>query len=350
MSRGPGRIQEAIFAIIEAEPQGAWTTTQLCERIYGTSVEKSHRAAVARALSRMKLPPLWCIRRTGKAGAERCVYNAGDMESTLRAVFMGDAGDCYAWDFEAWKQKYPQRIERARNDVDEALRYHNASPTEKFEIEVNELRQVIGLLRIAATSEGNDEMSRLARRAREIIEQREALKAVSALPHNSESRRTARLLGATRLGRTPFRDTRDKVVSYLLGGKNVRPAAILDGKCILIAEDENLIAMDLAEEVTASGGKVVGPVESVDAALDIVATTPLDGAILDLRLRGQTAFQVADALAARQIPFVFETAYIRAGEAPARHAHVPCIEKPFMRSFVRNALERVMCREGRPLS
>ena len=331
MSRGPGRVQEAIVAIIEAEPQGAWTTTQLCERIYGTSIEKSHRATVARALSGMQLPRLWCIRRTAKPGAERCVYNAGDVESTLRAVFVGDAADCYAWDFDTWKQRHPHRIEKARNDVDEALRYHNASPTEKFDIEVNELRHVIGLLRVAATSEGNDEISRLTRRAREIIEQREALKAVLALPQKSKSRRapTARLLSA-KLDGVPFRDTRGQVVSYVLRGKNVGQAATLDGKCILIAEDENLIAMDLAEEVAESGGKVVGPVGSVDAALDIVATTPLDGAILDLRLRGQTAFRVADALAARDIPFVFETAYMKAGEAPARHAHVPCIEKPFM--------------------
>ena len=343
MSRGSGRIQEAIVAMIETEPQGAWTTTQLCERIYGTSIEKWHRPAVARTLGGMKLPPLWCARRTGKPGTERCLYNAGDVESTLRAAFLGDSANRHDWDFEAWKERYPHRIERARNDVGKALRYHHASPMEKLDIEVNELRQVIGLLRIAATSEGNDKISRLVRRAHGIIERREALKSGQAP--------AARLLSAKFAG-TPFQDTRNKVLGYVLGGKNVEPPTTLDGKCILIAEDENLIAMDLAQEVAASGGKVVGPVGSVDDALDIVATTPLDGAILDLKLRGQTAFPVADALAARHIPFIFETAYMRPGEAPARHAHVPCIEKPFMLSFVRNALERVMkCREaGWPLS
>jgi hypothetical protein len=342
MSRGLGRVHEVIIAMMEAEPQGAWTTTQLCERIYGTSVEKSHRAAVARALFGMKLPPLWCVRRTDKPGAEYCLYNAGDVKSTLHAIFVGDSAGRYAWDFEAWKERYPHCIEKARNDVDEALRYHDASPMEKLDIEVNELRQVIGLLRIASASGATDEISRLARRAREIIEQREALK--------SRQAPTPQLLSA-KFGGTPFRDARGKVLNFVLGGKNVGPATILDGKFILIAEDECLIAMDLAEEVAASGGKVVGPVGSVDDALDIVATTPLDGAILDLKLRDQMAFPVADALAARHIPFIFETAYMKAGEAPERHAHVPCIEKPFMRSFVRDALERVMYREeGWPLS
>jgi CheY-like chemotaxis protein len=342
MSRGPGRVHEAIIAMMEAEPQGAWTTTQLCERIYGTSVEKSHRAAVARVVCGMKLPPLWCVRRTSKPDAEYCLYNAGNVESTLRAVFVADAASGYAWDFEAWKERYPHCIEKARNDVDEALRYHDALPVGKLDIEVNELRQVIGLLRIASTSGAKDEISRLARRAREITEQREMF--------TNRQAPTAQPLRA-RFGRTPFRERRGNILSYMLAGKNVGPATTLDGKCILIAEDESLIAMDLAEEVAESGGKVVGPVGSVDDALDIVATTPLDGAILDLKLRDQTAFPVADALAARHIPFVFETAYMRAGEAPARHAHVPCIEKPFMRSFVRNALERVMYREeGWPLS
>jgi CheY-like chemotaxis protein len=290
----------------------------------------------------MKLPPLWCVRRTGKSGTEYCLYNAGDVKSTLRAIFVGDSAGRYAWDFEAWKERYPHCIEKAHNDVDEALRYHDASPMEKLGIEVNELRQVIGLLRIASASGVKDEISRLARRAREIIEQREVF--------TSRQAPTAQPLSA-KFGGTPFRDSRGNVLSYMLARKNVGPATTLDGKCILIAEDESLIAMDLAEEVAASGGKVVGPVGSVDDALDIVATTPLDGAILDLKLRDRTAFQVADALAARHIPFVFETAYMKAGEAPARHAHVPCIEKPFIRSFVRNALERVMYREeGWPLS
>ena len=354
MSRGLGRIQQAIVAMIEAEPRSAWTTTQLCERIYGANVERWHRVAVARALSRMKLPPLWCRSRTGKPGAESCLYNAGDVESTLRAAFLGDPAGGHAWDFAAWKERYPHRIERARKDAGEALQYHNASPIEKLSLEVNELRQVIGLLRMAAASETNDETSRLLRRASELIDRREVLNA--ALPFLKRQR-------AARSPRQPADQLRQALPVSSHAGEGgaiddspdgtaeCRPATTLDGKCILIAEDENIIAMDLAEEIAAWGGEVVGPVGSIDAALDIITTMPLDGAILDLKLRDQTGFLVADALAARNIPFIFETAYMKAGEAPSRHAHVPCIQKPFTRSFVRHALERVMCPrdEGLPL-
>jgi CheY-like chemotaxis protein len=116
----------------------------------------------------------------------------------------------------------------------------------------------------------------------------------------------------------------------------------LFGKRVLIVEDEYIVALDLASEVAASGAKVVGPVGGAEAALNIISTADLDGAILDIDLKGQPAFLVADALAARHIPFVFETGFIRACEAPARHAHVPCLQKPFAPGVVRQALEGVM--------
>jgi CheY-like chemotaxis protein len=116
----------------------------------------------------------------------------------------------------------------------------------------------------------------------------------------------------------------------------------LKGKRILIVEDNIIIATDLAFQVGASGAKVVGTVGTVDAALEIIATADLDGAILDICLRGQMAFVVADALAARRIPFVFETGYLRRGEVPACYANVPCVEKPFLPSVVCYVLEGVM--------
>jgi CheY-like chemotaxis protein len=116
----------------------------------------------------------------------------------------------------------------------------------------------------------------------------------------------------------------------------------LNGKRILIVEDEFVVAIDLADEVIASGGTVIEAVGSVDAALDIIATTDLDGAVLDIKLRGQTAFLVADALAARHIPFVIESGYVRPCEAPTRHANVPWLEKPCSPGAVCHALDDVI--------
>ncbi len=117
----------------------------------------------------------------------------------------------------------------------------------------------------------------------------------------------------------------------------------LDGKRILIVEDNTIIAMDLVYEVGAAGAKVVAAVGTVDAALDIIATTELDAAILDIYLHGQTGFRVADALADRHIPFIFESGRIKRRDLPVRHAAVPFVEKPFGRNdLCRRMLESVM--------
>jgi DNA-binding response OmpR family regulator len=101
----------------------------------------------------------------------------------------------------------------------------------------------------------------------------------------------------------------------------------LAGKRILIVEDEIIVALDLANEITADRATVVGPVSTVNAALDVIANTELDGVVLDVKLRGEMAFPVADVLDDRQIPFVFMTA-LDAGDIPSRTCqhgdHLPC--------------------------
>ncbi len=58
------------------------------------------------------------------------------------------------------------------------------------------------------------------------------------------------------------------------------------------------------------GVDVLGPVPSVAAALALLAAgTPPDAAILDVKLGGEMAFPVAEALRARSIPFMFTTGY-----------------------------------------
>jgi DNA-binding response OmpR family regulator len=116
-------------------------------------------------------------------------------------------------------------------------------------------------------------------------------------------------------------------------------------KRVLIVEDEHFIAIDLAYELSAAGAKVIGPIASVAAALDVITVADLDGVILNLDLRGTMAFPVADALAERQIPFVFVTGYA-VTEIPARHANALCVEKPAAPSVICGALEEAMRSTG----
>jgi DNA-binding LytR/AlgR family response regulator len=115
----------------------------------------------------------------------------------------------------------------------------------------------------------------------------------------------------------------------------------LAGKRVLIVEDEPLIAEQLAYQMTTEGAEVIGPVASVDAALDLILNNHLDGATLDIKLMGNKTFEVADVLAARDIPFVFLTGY-GARDVPARHASVSRVEKPVTPDVVSHALKAAL--------
>jgi CheY-like chemotaxis protein len=110
----------------------------------------------------------------------------------------------------------------------------------------------------------------------------------------------------------------------------------LAGKRILIAEDEVLIAMGIADKVTDRGGKVIGPVASVERALELIASEVIDGAILNVNLQDSDSYPIADALIRRHIPFVFATGY---SELPPRFAHVRHFKKPALGGDIFDALE-----------
>ena len=110
-----------------------------------------------------------------------------------------------------------------------------------------------------------------------------------------------------------------------------RPAK-LEGKRILVVEDEVLVAMLVEDELRAVGAEVVGPVPTVDHALRLVEAAAADGglsaAVLDINLNGQHVAPLADRLAALGVPFVFATGY---GEGHDRGGHgaAPILSKPF---------------------
>ena len=102
----------------------------------------------------------------------------------------------------------------------------------------------------------------------------------------------------------------------------------LAGLHILLVEDEWFIASDLAQAFAKGGAEVLGPVPDVAGALALVADAErIDAALLDINLRGEMAFPVADALERRGVPFVFATGYDQA-KIPPRYAHVRRCEKP----------------------
>ena len=107
-------------------------------------------------------------------------------------------------------------------------------------------------------------------------------------------------------------------------------AATLEGYRILVVEDDFLVAEVLIDILEDAGAVVVGPYgwlnEGVDAVTENDVT--LDCAVLDINLHGLKSYPIADALKARNIPFVFTTGY--SGEAlPDAYRSFPRCEKPF---------------------
>jgi CheY-like chemotaxis protein len=102
----------------------------------------------------------------------------------------------------------------------------------------------------------------------------------------------------------------------------------LQDRCILVVEDEYFLADDLREMLAGAGAEVLGPVASIGEANTLIAAgSPIDAAILDVNLSGEAVFPVADALQARDVPFVFTTGYDQ-WALPERFANVPRLEKP----------------------
>ena len=117
-----------------------------------------------------------------------------------------------------------------------------------------------------------------------------------------------------------------------------RSADRLRGRTVLIVEDEYFIASEIAHTLRAQGAIVVGPAATVDGARRLIeAAEALDGAFLDINLRGQAVYPIADLLRSRDLPFVFATGY-DATRIPADYVGVPRCEKPVDAAVVADAL------------
>src|SRR5262245_39392190 len=96
---------------------------------------------------------------------------------------------------------------------------------------------------------------------------------------------------------------------------------------VLIVEDDDLAAEALQLSLEDAGYLALAPVASVRTALKSLKENSIDAALLDVNLGGELVFPVADALAARGVPFAFVSACRRA-DIPPEHRHRPLVAKP----------------------
>ena len=106
---------------------------------------------------------------------------------------------------------------------------------------------------------------------------------------------------------------------------------------ILVVEDDWLLAHALGLEIAASGDEMIGPFARVRDASGLLHE--VEAAILDVDLRGETSFDLADMLGRRQVPFVFLTGH-DADVVPDRFGRSRVYTKPSPGSLLLEGLRR----------
>ena len=92
---------------------------------------------------------------------------------------------------------------------------------------------------------------------------------------------------------------------------------MLDDLNVLIVEDEVLIALDVSDTFSEMGADVRGPYGSLEDARS--NTDGVDVAVLDVDVRGETIFPLADELAAQGVALLFHTGRIDTQELSDRY-------------------------------
>jgi CheY-like chemotaxis protein len=114
---------------------------------------------------------------------------------------------------------------------------------------------------------------------------------------------------------------------------DLRPAA----PRVLVVEDEMTVAMLIEDMVSELAYEVAAVVPRLEDAMRLLDSDSFDFAMLDVHLNGKTVFPFAAELKARDIPFMFATAYGPRGIPEEFRGH-PVLQKPFGPTELRRAL------------
>ncbi len=99
---------------------------------------------------------------------------------------------------------------------------------------------------------------------------------------------------------------------------------MLQGRVVLVVEDEPLVGLDIAAALKSKGAHVLAA-HTVAHALTVVDRVKLSAAVLDIKLNGGDCSPVCERLSQRGIPFAFYTGYSNALNG---WANAPIITKP----------------------
>jgi CheY-like chemotaxis protein len=115
-------------------------------------------------------------------------------------------------------------------------------------------------------------------------------------------------------------------------------AASVDNR-VLLVEDEALIGMMMVDILNELGCSVIGPLTNVADATAAAKHGDFDSAILDINLKGELVYPVADTLLTRGVPFLFVTGY-SAERIDRRYANIQILQKPLQKQDLQKAFAK----------
>jgi DNA-binding response OmpR family regulator len=99
-------------------------------------------------------------------------------------------------------------------------------------------------------------------------------------------------------------------------------------QCVLVAEDELIIGVDLCDTVEEAGFEVDGPYGTARSAIESLERRKPDLAILDVRLDDGVVYPLADRLLAENVPVIFHSGEVSPAEVSDRYPDAHTLAKP----------------------
>ena len=117
--------------------------------------------------------------------------------------------------------------------------------------------------------------------------------------------------------------------------------ASLSGKRILVVEDSPVVAPFTADVLGELGCEVVGPAPNMAAARELIEGDAIDGALMDVHIRGERVFPLCDLLESRAVPFILTSGYAD-WQIPEKLESRPRLQKPYTIEQVEKALAKLL--------
>jgi CheY-like chemotaxis protein len=119
---------------------------------------------------------------------------------------------------------------------------------------------------------------------------------------------------------------------------------LLSGRRVLVIEDEMLILMMIEDMLADLGCESIVVASKIGQAVTLIDEQNFDTAMLDLNLNGVESYPVADALAARDVPYFFSTGNSLTNVKDS-YRDQDVLKKPFTFEQLSNMLSRSLLRQ-----